>query len=98
MDLCGEGHAGMLGVVVEDVVLHFVVGHEAEVAVRALTWFVVHDPIVEPSVRRRPGSKVRIERATPQASTVCQSTLNRSETGVPRNRRPLIDDTSSTSH
>ena len=47
VDLRGEGHIGVLGVVVDDVVLHFVVGHEAEVAVRALTWFVVHAPIVD---------------------------------------------------
>ena len=49
----------MVGVVVENVILDLVVGHEAKLAVRTLAGLVVHDSIVRQWALRRPGSKVR---------------------------------------
>jgi len=52
----------MVGVVVQDVILDFVVGHEAKFAVRTLARFAGHGSIVGRSPPRRPGSKVQIRR------------------------------------
>jgi hypothetical protein len=46
VDLCRDGHVDVSRVVVNDVILDFVVSDEAELAVRALPWFVAHGSIL----------------------------------------------------
>jgi hypothetical protein len=53
VDLRTDRHLDVVGVVVQDVILDFVVRDEAQLAVRALAWFVGHDSMVGDAGRRR---------------------------------------------
>jgi hypothetical protein len=50
VNLCAERHLGVVGVVVQDVILDLVVIDEAELAVRTVPWLVAHELIIAVTV------------------------------------------------
>jgi hypothetical protein len=60
VDLNGRSHVFVIGMIMEDVVLDLVVGRKPKLAVRALTWYVLHGLIVRRTGRQSPETSVPI--------------------------------------
>jgi hypothetical protein len=55
VDLYAQRHIDVVGMVVKNVILDLVVVHKAKLAVRALTGFVAHAPIISNAPERHKG-------------------------------------------